>query len=295
MTPSVTPKTTTRSHSRPFTRWTVDSVTPPGVGLAAGARRAATARSRPGRGGGRPPGAGPRGRRGGSTRPRRPWSGRACSMASPRPMSSRTTSRTWRVVPPARPRRPRREVVGQLARPWSATLSSSTWSAMAAQAADDRRPPPEPLREPLGQAAARPAVDLDEVGRVDVLAGRRRCGGRRGRPACRCARGRSAARIRVDRHARLDQGDVGGEQQRVDPGQHGDRARARRPARPASPAPPRATAAAPVVGRRGGARRSASAVGSASGPGRISLATRAVVVAEQRGGGVDHLAPGSGS
>ena len=30
-----TPNTTTRSHSRPLTRWTVDSVTPAGVGLAA--------------------------------------------------------------------------------------------------------------------------------------------------------------------------------------------------------------------------------------------------------------------
>ena len=189
--PSATPNTATWSHSRPFTRWIVDSVTPSGR-PPAGTRRAATARTR---------------------------SSSGCRSATP---SSPSRSSRWLEPwpPPVRSSRliadaepdvvadRLQDVADRADRPASATSSRS--SARRSDlggvlvrhlVGDAARPAPGLQRARRSsrsgnhwrQARGRPAEDLDDVAGRHRRRRRRRCAGRRARPACRCARARPGA------------------------------------------------------------------------------------------------------
>ena len=218
MSPAVAPKTTTRSHSRPFTRCTVDSVTPPGVGsrrstprshgskeAASGWRAATWARASRSSRWLDPPS------------PARDES--SMPMAPPRPISSRITARAVAVVPVATASGHPAEVGRQLL-DLGADLHVVDAGRHRRQPVD-RQPPPQPLREPLGEAPGRPPVDLDHVGPVDVLGVGADAEVGEGGPHAGAVED-AGPQGGVDGRARLDQGHLGGEEQGVDPGQDGD-------------------------------------------------------------------------
>ena len=282
--PSATPNTATRSHSRPLTRCTVDSVTPAGS-----VSRLNTARSH----GSKPPGSG-------------------CRSATP---SSPSMSSRWlRALPAARAveqahRRAEADVVAHRLE-HVARRAGPAGVDDDAQVVDEAqhlrgvlvgdlvgeagelgqapaRPAGEAVREPLRQAARRPAQDLDDVvGRHRVARrGDAQVGERGAHPG---ALEDVGAQHRRHRHAGLVERDVRREQQRV------DARRARRStscSTPSSPSHPRTvvTSASAPSSRPWSTTRSPSGR-RVAGRARVDLLGDApMVVAEQRAGAVDDL------
>ena len=249
--PSAMPNTATRSHSRPFTRWIVDSVTPPGA-----ASRAKAARNH----GSKPDGSGCRSATPSSpSRSSRwldPWPPPVRSsrlIAVPRPTSSRTASSTALVVPvrPTSSTTPR----SSARRSTLPASLSGTWSASAASCESVHR---ERRSRRSGNHCGRPRVGRRRISITSL--GRHRV--RRRGQAQVGERGTHAGAFEdvgsqhgVDRHTGLVQRDVRREQQRVDAGEHGDRRRWSRPARPARRARGRRR---PSLLRRDRARRRAA-------------------------------------
>ena len=251
----------------------------------AGTRRAATARSRPGRGAGRPRRAGRRGRRGGWSPARRPC-GRAGS--SPR------RARRRRAPPPGRAgscpsRRRRRRPAGRRpgAAPWRRPCPAPGRRCPTSWASDHRARRCRRSGNHCGRPAGRAAQDLD-----DVVGAHRVAGGGDAQVGEGGAHAGALEHLGPQhrRHgdAGLVQGDVGRQQQRVDAGQHGDRTTARRPVRSNQPLHDRderrGAVVAAVLDDPQRARRRV-----AVGPGIDLLGDPPVVVAEQRAGAVDDL------
>ena len=270
MMPSVTPNTTTRSHSRPLTRWIVESGDAARVALALERRAQPRLERRPGRGGGRRRRAAPRGRRGGST-PAPPPVRSSRLIAEPRPTSSRTTSRTSRVVPaPAgvdderggrrRGRAPCRVLVGHLVGERRAARRASTPCAGRAARGTTAAAPLGRRRISTRSAAAQSV-------RVDW-----RCAGRRARPAARCGSGRPGE-DRAHRDPGLVRARRAGRAAASSPGRARRSTPARRPARPATRDARRRSPSAPSSAPCSTTR---SAPGGRVGrrAGTISLATR---------------------
>ena len=215
MTPSVAPNTATRGHSRPLTRWMVDSVTPAGrrgrsraershgsnpagsgwrsatCSSASRSSRCDCPRRRPRRRAGRPPGPGPPRR--GRARAPRGWCRRAATAGQP----ARSAARSAELVRHL-------DVVDALGGPHDVV---------------DRAAPAQPLVDPAGQAPAGAPVDLGQVVGVDgVGVGGDAQVGQRGPQAG--AGQHVGPQDRRHRDPRLDQRHVRGQQQRADPGEH---------------------------------------------------------------------------
>ena len=171
----------------------------------------------------------------------------------------------------------------------SATLAPTLTSSMRVghgRQAVERQPAPQPLREPLGEAPGRPPVDLDHVGPVDVVGVGADAQVGQGGPHAGAVED-AGPQHRVDRHARLDQGHLGGQEQGVDPGQHGDvGARHARLGQPAGHhvGHRRRPAVGGVEADGEGARG-----GVGVGAGTDLLGHPPPVVRQQVAGGVDHL------
>ena len=192
--PSDTPNTTTRSHSRPLTRWIVDSVTPFGIVLALERLAQPRLERRRHRGGGRRRPAGRRGRRGGSIPARCP-SGRACSSPH-RVRRRRGPSRGSPGSSPVRRASRRRRSPRPRSSARSSTLGSSLSPTCVASPAS--APTVHVRRRPsrsgnhCGRPRVGPAQDLDDVARRepvgvggDAQVGERgpQAGARQARPA----------------------------------------------------------------------------------------------------------------
>ena len=278
--PSVTPNTTTRSHSRPFTRWIVLRVTPPSARSRWNARRSHASKRR---------------RVGVEVghlqqglevvEVRAAGAAGAVEQRHRRAEADVVAHRGEEVAGAGALRGERRqpvEVDGQVVELLGDLHVVDAGGGLAH--VGDRTAPVEPLHRPLRQPSARPAVHLGEVGAADVLRVDRDAQVGQRRPHAE-PREHALVEDRVDRHAGLRQRHVRRQQQRLHPRQHGGLARATRPARPASPAP-RRPAPARRCRRRGSAPRSAPSSVRHGGPGPDLLRHPHPVVGEQRGGGL---------
>ena len=213
---------------------------------------------------------------------------RAGPWPRPRPMSSRIIRSRRAVVAPgaaaargATRRRPAARPCRRPCRAPSPDQGQSAWQSTTLAAA-------QPIGEPLRQAPARPAQDLDHVARGDrPRRARWRCAGRPGRPADPVRSRTSGRRAEATGTPGFDQGDMGREEQGVDPGEHGDRGRARRP-RPASRCTTSTRVGGARPGRRGRRRARRRPAAGAAGPARMTLATRRLVVRQQPAAAVHH-------
>ena len=249
MRPSVAPNTTTRSHSRPFTRWMVESVTPPSARSRWNVRRSHASNE---------PASGCRSATWRSASRSSRWEPLAPPelsrrvMAEPSPMSSRTAvEQIARGGAALGQRRQPVEVDGEVVE-LLAHLRVVDAGRRAADVADGAAAV-EPLGGPLRQAAARTTVHLAEVGAADVVGVDRDPQVGEGGAHAQ-ARQHALVEDRVDRDAGIGQHDVRRQQQRLHPGEHRDLARDRRRAPPAMPAR-RRPAPARRCRRRGSAPR----------------------------------------
>ena len=216
ISPSLAPKSATRGHSRPLTRWIVDSTTP-----ASSSGRDSADRSH----GSNPAGSGWRSatcsRASRSSRwdcPSPPPEASSRSTARPRPTSSRTCSSSDRLVAPrAWPARSRRSAgqLGQLGRHLEVVDAVGGPLDVV-----DRAAAAQPLVDPPGQSPAGPPVDLAQIGGVDAVGlGRDPQVGQR-RPQAGAGQD-VRVQDRRHRHARLHQRHVRPQQGRAHPGEHG--------------------------------------------------------------------------
>ena len=269
----MTPNTATRSHSIPLTRWMVDSVTPSGRRPRAGS----AARNQVSNAAGSGCRAATCSRRLEVVEVARALApaGAVEQAHGPAQADARrvTTASTW---PGGAPRR---------AAPTTTSRSSTSRSTLAPSLSGTESARPRRLRErPRRRRRSRsgnhwgsprlgPAQDLDHVGGRDGPSGGggdAQVGQRGPQPG---ALQHLGPQDRRHRDARLDQGDVGRQQQGVDPGEHGDVGR-RDPGSASHPRRPRRRAVAPPSAA--GARRPArpSAAGGAPARPGSSLATR---------------------
>ena len=186
--PSVAPNTTTRSHSRPFTRWIVERVTPPSARSRWNARRSHA-----------------------SNEPASGWRSATCSsasrssrweplappvlssrvMAEPRPMSSRTAVSRSRARRAALGRARRAGRGRRRGRRASAPTFGSSMRAAARRTSLTDRHRSSHFVAHCGSPRLGPAVHLAEVGAARRGRGRPRCAGRRAPPARRGGTARS--------------------------------------------------------------------------------------------------------
>ena len=161
MIPSTTPNTATWSHSRPLTRWIVDTVTPLRVAL--GVERLAQPRLERGRVGVQV-GDGEQTRRGrrDGWHPARRRCGRAGSSPSRARRTSRTTSRMSSRRPVPAGVDDEAEVVGEV-EDLGLVLVGNLRRQRGDRPDGPRPAPGDALGEPLRQTPGRPAQDLDDV------------------------------------------------------------------------------------------------------------------------------------
>ena len=166
MRPSVAPNTTTRSHSRPLTRWIVDSVTPPSARSRWNARRSHASNER---GVGMEVGHLEQGLEVVEVRAARPAG--AVEQRHGRAEADVVAHGGEEVArgraaggERGQPVEVDGEVVELLAPPWRRRCAAAAPAHVV-----DRAAAVEPLRGPLRQPAAGPAVHLAEVGAADVV------------------------------------------------------------------------------------------------------------------------------